>query len=100
MPSNVIFLLSLTILAVICQDLQVLDDTVSDTSDTHPGWISWSKMDFIGSRLSDITRFGYVHYNFESVSSIQKAIKLGERWTDPDICYEIALLRLQSAHLP
>jgi len=65
------------LIPVICGDIFTINDTLPDQSTSYPGWVNWRKFDIIGSRISDIARFGHTKYHFVAVPEIQWVILNG-----------------------
>eukprot|EP01125_Pyxidicula_operculata_P015504 TRINITY_DN5265_c0_g1_i2.p1 TRINITY_DN5265_c0_g1~~TRINITY_DN5265_c0_g1_i2.p1 ORF type:complete len:1520 (+),score=363.72 TRINITY_DN5265_c0_g1_i2:326-4885(+) len=86
------------LISLTCQDLFMLNDTMEDEIEGYSGWINWSKLDLYASIMSEAVRFNGNHFTFKSVPEIQKLITESDVWSDPDICYEIAVLRDSSVN--
>lgn len=55
--------------------------------------LNWTKYTMIARLINEVKRFSVVVYNFSVVKCIAELIQSAEKWTNADVCYEIAILR-------
>lgn len=64
-------------LAVVCTDLFVLDENISNFSEVNQKWIYWNKMTQMTRKVDEIFRFKAT-FELQPVISVQKFIETSE----------------------